>query len=119
MKVGLGDPAENAIDGFDIRTPGHSWRGGSKLLIEYNHLVEIFSMAAYSGNVYVGWFESCTIYYSKDDSLTLNSNLSNFSSFNLNSGSKQELAKSIHVKRVLLSMPSGMSLDEFECYGRY
>lgn len=63
-------------------------------------------------------FGEATIYYSEDDSLTLNSDLSQFKSIKVKTQSMQTLPQEIKAKRVMLIKESGNAVYEFQCFGK-
>lgn len=110
---------KNAIDGSMQDGRYRNWYGGTKLLIEYNKLSLITHMAVYTTNNWGNSFSNATIYYSQDDSLTLQSNLNEFKSINLKTESKQFLEQVIQAKRIMLVKEETGAVYEFECYGTF
>lgn len=110
---------ENIIDGSKTTGNGHNWYDGTKCLITYNYISEISSIAVYDTEDWGNLFSNATIYYSNDDSLTLQSDLSQFDSISIRTGDKRTLANAINAKRIMLVKPQEGAVCEFECYGLY
>ena len=109
----------NIVDGSYLSGRYINWYGGTKCLITYKSLCDISSMVVYTTGNW-GWsFDKATIYYSDDDSLTLDSDLSNFNSITINTESWQELNEIIQAKRVMLVKHENGAVYEFECLGKW
>ena len=68
----------NAIDGSLVTGNGHNWYGGNRLMVTLNGKKSISSMRIMTTN---NWGEYCNtfdLYYTLDDSLDVNSELSKF-----------------------------------------
>ena len=109
---------ENIIDDSMEKGNGKNWYGGTKFLLEYNNISTINGIAVYTTNNWGTDFGEATIYYSEDDSLTLNSDLSQFKSIKVKTQSMQTLPQEIKAKRVMLIKESGNAVYEFQCFGK-
>lgn len=106
----------NAINGSMVNGNGYNWYGGTKLLVEYNSVTTIGSMAVYTTNNWGYAFGEATIYYSEDDSLTLNSDLNQFKSVKIATESEQKLEQVVKAKRVMLVKEYGQAVYEFKAF---
>lgn len=112
----------NIVDGAYLSGRYINWYGGTKCLITYKSLCDISSMAVYCTGDGGQWgypASNVTIYYSDDDSLTLESDLNNFNSVTVSTESWQELNEVIHAKRVMLTKNDTTMICEFECLGNW
>ena len=107
----------NAINGSKTDGNGYNWYGGTKLLIEYNNVSAIEDIAVYTTNNWGKNFSEAKIYYSEDDSLTLESDLSQFESITVNTEKLEFLTEKIKAKRIILTKNEGEAVYEFECFG--
>ena len=108
---------ENAIDGSMRNGNGYNWYGGTKLLIEYKTLSRIEDIGVYTTENWGYSFSTATIYYSNDDSLTLDSDLSNFNSIQVATESDVTLDTPINAKRVMLVKTVDQAVYEFKALG--
>ncbi len=108
----------NIIDDSMENGNGKNWYGGTKFLLQYYFLSNINSIGVYTTNNWGTDFGEATIYYSEDDSLTLNSDLSQFKSIKVKTQSMQTLPQEIKAKRVMLIKESGNAVYEFQCFGK-
>ena len=107
----------NAINGIKKDGNGYNWYGGTKLLIEYNNISTIQNIGVYTTNNWGYSFDKATIYYSEDDSLTLESELTQFKSITVKTEGLQSLSENIKAKRIILTKNEGEAVYEFECFG--
>ena len=107
----------NALDGSMAAGNGSNWYSGTKLLVEYKSVSKITEIGVYTTDNWGYSFSPATIYYSDDDTLTLSSNLSNYSSVTVNTGSDIVLSEAIIAKRVMLVKESRHAVYEFKCNG--
>ena len=107
---------ENAINDSLANGKGYNWYGGTKLLIEYDNLYTLTHIGVYTTDNWGTSFTTATIYYSEDDSLTLDSDLSNFKSITISTGATKEISK-IKAKRVMLTKGTNNAVYEFRCFG--
>lgn len=109
---------------------GYNWYGGTKALIVFNSPHSINEILAYTTNYWGTAYTTTTVYYSEDDSLELNSDLSNFSNLSLNYISnytnglgwgKNKIGWSseqyIKIKRIMLTQDTGNASFEFQVLG--
>ena len=107
----------NAIDDKMEDGNGKNWYGGTKLLIEYNSVSYFDEIGVYTTNNWGSRFNKATIYYSEDDSLNLNSDLSTFKSITVDTGKQNKLPELIKAKRVMLVKEYEGAVYEFKCIG--
>ena len=107
----------NAINGIKKDGNGYNWYGGTKLLIEYNNISTIQNIGVYTTNNWGYSFDEATIYYSEDDSLTLESELTQFNSITINTERLEFLTENIKAKRIMLTKNNNEAVYEFECFG--
>lgn len=109
----------NALDNKMDNGNGRNWYGGTKLLVEYNKLSYINAIGVYTTNNWGYRFDNAIMYYSDDDSLTLESDLNKFKSVVISTENKYELSSIIEAKRVLLLKGEGDAVYEFQCFGKF
>ena len=114
-----GSVETNIIDGSMTTGQYHNWYGGTKCLIEYNTICEISAMGVYTTNNWGYSFGNARVYYSEDDSLTLQSDLSKFKSVSFSTEAKRSLENTIIAKRVMLTKGTTEAVYEFQCFGIY
>ena len=107
----------NAVDGDMTNGNGHNWYEGTRLLVEYNSLSTIESIAVYTTDNWGYSFAQATIYYSEDDSLALDSDLSQFKSVVVGTEKEEPLSEDIKAKRVMLVKTNVQAVYEFKCFG--
>lgn len=107
----------NAIDGRMDSGRGYHWYGGTKLLVEYNGKSLIETIGVYTSDNWGYSFKNATIYYSSDDSLTLDSDLTNYPHVTVSTEADRDLSKSIIAKRVLLVKNTNEAVYEFKALG--
>ena len=108
---------ENAIDGSMSNGKGRNWHGGTKLLIEYKTQSRIEDIGVYTTDNWGYSFSTATIYYSNDDTLTLDSDLSNFNSIQVATESDVTLDTPINAKRIMLVKTVDQAVYEFKALG--
>ncbi len=108
---------ENAVDGNMTNGNGYNWYEGTRLLVEYKSLSTIESVAVYTTDNWGYSFTQATIYYSEDDSLSLDSDLSQFKSIVVGTEKEVKLAEDIKAKRVMLVKTNVQAVYEFKCFG--
>ena len=69
---------DNAIDGSLVTGNGHNWYGGNKLMVTLNGKKSISSMRIMTTNNWGVYCNTFDLYYTLDDSLDVNSELSKF-----------------------------------------
>lgn len=107
----------NAIDNKMDYGNGRNWYGGTKMLIEYNSISYLDEIGVYTTDNWGVSFKKATIYYSEDDSLNLNSDLSKFKSITVDTEKQNKLPELIKAKRVMLVKNHGEAVYEFKCIG--
>ena len=107
----------NAIDDKMDTGNGRNWYGGTKLLIEYNSVSYFDEIGVYTTDNWGISFNKAKIYYSEDDSLNLNSDLSTFKSITVDTGKQNKLPELIKAKRVMLVKDYQGAVYEFKCIG--
>lgn len=107
----------NAIDDKMDTGNGRNWYGGTKLLIEYNSVSYFDEIGVYTTDNWGISFNKAKIYYSEDDSLNLNSDLSTFKSITVDTGKQNKLPELIKAKRVMLVKEYEGAVYEFKCIG--
>ena len=112
-----GNVPENAINDSMSNGNGSNWYGGTKPLVEYNSISKITEIGVYTTDNWGYSFSPATIYYSDDDTLTLTSDLSNYSSVTVATGSDKTLSEPIIAKRVMLVKEYRHAVYEFKCNG--
>lgn len=117
----------NAIDGSLITGNGHNWYGGNKLMVTLNGKKSISSMKIMTTD---NWGVHCNtfdLYYTLDDSLNVNSELSKFKKagtfkFNNTSNTLEEIEfDNILIGKKFMIIPEiqnkGVAVVEFELWG--
>ena len=112
-----GNVPENAINDSMSYGNGSNWYGGTRLLVEYNSISKITETGVYTTDNWGYSFSPATIYYSDDDTLTLSSDLSSYSSVTVVTGSDKTLSEPIIAKRVMLVKEFSHAVYEFKCNG--
>lgn len=108
---------ENAIDDSMNYGNGKNWYGGTKLLIEYENLASISAIGVYTTDIWGYAFSKAKLYYSDDDSLTLDSDLSKFPSITVDTEKDFTLSSKITAKRIMLVKETKHAVYEFKCMG--
>lgn len=109
----------HAIDGNMTAGKDYNWYGGTRLLIEYNTLSTIEAIGVYTTDNWGYAFSQATIYYSVDDSLVIDSDLTKFKSLVIDTESDINLNEKIKAKRVMLIKTQRQAVYEFRCLGKY
>ena len=117
----------NAIDGSLVTGNGHNWYGGNKLMVTLNGKKSISSMRIMTTNNWGVYCNTFDLYYTLDDSLNVNSELSKFKKagtfkFNNTSDTLEEIKfDNILIGKKFMIIPeiqtNGVAVVEFELWG--